>query len=358
MRSLWPAIRPWIDSGDRFAMATVVATVGSAARAPGSCMAIAPGGTRFIGSVSSGCLEAEIVNAACAATESAAVRRFQFGPDGNAPWTDGLTCGGRVDVRVERWWGCDDRPEIHEVGSAVRRWLERDEPGLVVSAGERHLAVDATGRLTGEVGSFDDVIVAAGVRNLVEDLPPAEWLFRGEPVFVRTIRRRPRLLIAGGADVGGALVAFAREAGFATFLVDPREAFLDSGKFGQSADLVRRAWPHHFIPELGLGSRDSAVVLTHDPKIDDPALQALLETPVGYIGAMGGKRSHALRLERLRSQGVSEPALSRIQGPAGMHLGALNARGIALGILAGIVQWQAGDERRRLARALACNLGV
>jgi xanthine dehydrogenase accessory factor len=352
MRFLWPALQPWIDSGERFALATIVATEGSAQRVPGACMAIAGDGLRFLGSVSAGCLEAEVVEAARAAIDTGAVRRLAFGPDSDPPWSGGGTCGGRVEVRVERWWGCEDRREIRDVGAVVRRWLERDVPGVLLSCGPRHVAIDSVGSRSGWAEGVGEEVLAAGLRHLSAELPPVERQIGGEGVFIRTIRRRPRLLIAGAGDVGISLVVLGREAGFSTIMVDPRQAFLASDRFRQPADITRRAWPHHVVRELELGSRDAAVVLSHDAKIDDPALCALLETRVGYIGAMGGRRSHDLRRERLRALAIDESALSRINGPAGLHLGTPDARGIALGILAGIVQWQAADEQRRRAIAL------
>jgi xanthine dehydrogenase accessory factor len=118
-------------------------------------------------------------------------------------------------------------------------------------------------------------------------------------------------------------------------------------RFREEPDERICKWPQEPIASVGLGPRDAAVVLTHDPKIDDPALLALLRTRVGYVGALGSRKSHAERLERLEAIGETATSLARISGPAGLHLGTPDAAGIAVGVLAGILQWQAAAERER-----------
>jgi xanthine dehydrogenase accessory factor len=349
MRSLWPQLAAWLDAREPFALATVVAVSGSAPRAPGSCMAIIPESSRFIGSVSSGCLDVEVVDAARVALRTGVTQHLRFGPDGNPPWTDGLTCGGWIAVRIEPWWGSHARSAVQAIAPVVRDWLERDEPGMVISTDTHHLAVDRSGRLTGDLGAFPDAVVAQAGEQLRAETPSGEWTFGNhatEPrLFFRSLRRRPRLLIVGGVDVAVHLVALARELGFATIVVDPRLAFVAAERFTAMPDRLVRSWPQEPIAEMDLGPRDVGIVLTHDPKIDDVALLALLQTRAGYIGALGSTRSHAGRQERLRALGANEDGLARIHGPAGLHLGTPNAKGIAVGIAAGLAQWQAARER-------------
>jgi xanthine dehydrogenase accessory factor len=345
MRNLWPQLSSWIDAGDVFALATVTATSGSTPRAAGACMAIDPERLRFIGSVSSGCLDAEIVEAAGAALRTETVKMLRFGPDGAPPWTDGLTCGGWLAVRVEPWWGMHARLEVREVAVAVRRWLERDEAGVVVSGDSAHCAIDAAGRIAGDAAGFSCGLIQSARDRLGADLPPIELSADGLRCFVRTIRRRPRLLIVGGVEVAVHLVALAQQIGWAAIVVDPREAFARGERFPVAPAQLARAWPREFVAGALLGPRDAAIVLTHDPKIDDGALLALLGTHAGYIGALGSTRSHASRLVRLRESGADDDALKRIHGPAGLHLGTPDAAGIALGILAGLSKWQAERER-------------
>jgi xanthine dehydrogenase accessory factor len=352
MRTLWPQLGAWIDGGEPFAIATVTAVSGSAPRLPGACMIIAPGSLRFLGSVSSGCLDVEVAEAARTALASGQPQMLRLGQDGQPPWTDGLSCGGWIAVRVEPWWGCHPRAEVRAIAPHLRSWLERDEPAVILSRDDCHLALDTAGAAFGDRTAFTPAETQAGLARLAAGLPPALVGPDEEAIFARTIRRRPQLLLVGSTDVASKLASGAREAGFATIVIDPRAAYADPGSFGTQPDRIARIWPQGAIHELRPGPRDAAVVLTHDPKIDDPALLALLHTRCGYIGAMGSSRSQVSRLERLRGQGASGTELARIHGPAGIHLGTPDAAGVAVGILAGILQWQAGEERKRSAIAL------
>lgn len=345
MRYLWPQLAAWLDAGEPFALATVTAVSGSAPRAPGAGMAIMPESSRFIGSVSSGCLDFEVVAAARATLRSGETQHLRFGPDGQPPWTDGLTCGGWIAVRIEPFWAHHPRAHVRAIAPQVRGWLERDASGVVVSSDEHHVALDVSGQLTGDTSDVPGDVISRARERLANELPPTEINAGGTCWFLRTILRRPRLLIVGGSDVAVHLITFAREAGFATMVIDPRAAFVAAERFHNPPDELVRGWPQEFIARAALGPRDAAVVVTHDPKIDDAALLALLQTRVGYVGALGSTRSHASRRTRLLELGAIESALARIEGPAGIHLGTPDGAGIALGIAAGLARWRAGRER-------------
>lgn len=347
MQSFWPQLKPWIDAGEPFALATVVAVSGSAPRSPGSCMAVSADGSRFFGSVSSGCLDVEVVEAAREVVQSGGTKRLRFGPDGSPPWTDGLSCGGWIDVRVDPWWGCHPNEEVRCIGPVVAQWMDKDEAGIVLSNDTHHLAIDAGGNVFGERSRFDQALIDRALNHLRNEQPSIEWSdTTSGAVFVRAYRCRPRLLIVGAVDVAVHLVPLARETGFAVSVLDPREAFALAERFTSQPDELTCGWPQDNIATKQLGPRDAAVVLTHDPKIDDPALLALLDTNAGYIGALGSSRSHAARLERLQAAGADADSPARIVGPAGLHLGTPNAAGIALGIIAGIAQWQAARGKQ------------
>lgn len=312
-------------------------------------MVIAPETLRFLGSVSSGCLDIEVVEAARTTLASGAPQVLRFGPDGQPPWSEGLTCGGWIAVRVDPWWGNHARAEVRAIVPHLRAWLEQDEPAVLLTRNDHHAAFDTRGAAAGETAAFTEEEKQLGLARLAADLPPAVLGSDADAVFVRTLRRRPRMVIVGATDVAAALVPCAREAGFATLVIDPRAPYAEPARFPSAPDRLVRLWPQGVIQELRLESRDVALALTHDPKIDDAALLALLRSRAGYIGAMGSTRSHARRLERLRGEGTADAGLARIHGPAGIHLGTPDAAGIAVGILAGVLQWQAQDERRRAA---------
>lgn len=352
LSTIWSRLRPWVEAGKPFALATVTSVEGSGPRAPGVCMAISADGKQFIGSASSGCLDGVVIDAARQVLVEGGVRRLRFGPDGQQPWSDGLTCGGWIDVRVEAWWGCHPNEAICPIGEAVREWLDGDGSGMVLGCGDRCLALNSAGEAVAGDNRVPARFIERGRGALKRESPSHELAFGNDLVFCHMVLRRPRLVMIGGVDATVHLIPFAHESGFSTIVVDPRTAFLDAERFPLAADEIRRGWPEAVVPEIELGPRDAAVTLTHDPKIDDQALIALLNTRIGYIGAMGSTRSHAARLDRLEKLGVKSAALDRIEGPAGIHLGVGSAAGIALGIMAGVARWSAASRQEALAVAL------
>lgn len=344
MRELFPHLSRWL-AGEPFALATVVATSGSAPRAPGACLLVSADGRRFTGSVSSGCLEQEVVAAALEVLRKGGVRRLRFGPDGQPPWHDGLTCGGWIEVRVEPWWHYHERADVRRISDLVRSWLANDTAGVVLSGETHHLALADTGELFGDREAFAPELIDAARAQLATEGPSREIPTAAGPVFLRSVRRRSRLLLIGATDVAAALAASAREHDFGTTVIDPRRDYAVPERFHVAPKKLVHAWPQQPVAEFAPTPCDAAIALTHDPKIDDVALQALLATDCGYIGALGSSRSHALRLERLREAGCGDAALQRIHGPAGLHLATPDASGIALGILAGVAQWRAARDR-------------
>ncbi len=337
MRTLLPQLRRWIGRGERFALATVVRVEGSAPRAPGECLIISEDGLHFAGAVSSGCLENEVLEAAGAVLRSGRMQRLHFGPDGVFPWREGLSCGGRIEVSVEPWWGCLAEEDLQGVGELVMACLEDDLGCLVLSRGGDHYAEDAEGLGTGRRQCFDSGLLETA-RGLMQAGSESQCVGEGEEtVVIRLIHPRRRLAISGAVDLAVRVVPLARAAGYRSVVIDPRRAYASEERFPEAPDELLCGWPGELIPGLQLGPRDAALVLSHDPKIDDPALVALLRTGVGYVGALGSVTSHSKRLARLREQGVEESLLPRIEGPAGLKLG-VDAASVAMGIMAGVVR--------------------
>lgn len=351
MRDILLHLSAWLAAREPFALATVTSTSGSAPRAAGACLLVSGDGQRFAGAVSSGCLEQEVVAAAQDVVKHGGVRRLRFGPDAQPPWHDGLTCGGWIEVRVEPWWGFLPGASGPQVATQALEWLDRDRPGVVLSDDHAHAALGAAGEFTGETDAFDEATLARARHLLSEQMPTVEIAGPRGPVLLRSLRRRPRLLLIGATDVAATLAAIAPAHEFVTSVVDPRRNYVAPERFPTPPDHLLHAWPQRPIAEFAPTACDAAIALTHDPKIDDVALQALLQTPCGYIGALGSMRSHASRLERLRALGLGEESLTRIHGPAGLHLGTPDAAGIALGILAGLAQWRAASDRERREEA-------
>jgi xanthine dehydrogenase accessory factor len=343
MRALWPQIESWLEAGMPFALATVVSTDGSSPREVGSVMAIDPEGPRFIGSVSSGCLETELVEAAREVIAQKRVQYFHFGPEGEALWSDGLTCGGRVRVRLEPWWGLLLAGAYAPVVSALHRWIKHDRSGLIITRENEHIAVTESD-VIGRTSNWSEAILNQATEHLFHRRVACELQIEDQSVFFRPVYARSRLFIIGAAEVTLKLVELAHIAGWKTIVVDPRSAYTQHERFVQLPDELINSWPDKEVGRFDLGPQDAALALAHDPKIDDPALVALARSRVGYIGAMGSRQSHERRVERLREQGLSNELIELVQGPCGIHLGSGTALGIATGIFAGLLQWQASKE--------------
>lgn len=269
----------WQRQGRRFAVGVLIEVEGSSPREVGSVLGVREDGLT-VGSVSGGCVEAVVVREAIGLLGGGQPRVLEFGPDDPAdPFEVGLTCGGRIRVLVTNW------------------------PGSV-----------------GEVRSL---------RRLTWTLPG------GGVVEQRWMR--PRLVIVGAVHIAIALIPLARSLGFETIVIDPRCAFADPARFPSKPDRLLPEWPAAVLPRLGPSEELFGVVLTHDPKIDDPALVYFLRSDARYVGALGGKASREARIDRLRQSGVSQESLARLRMPVGLSIGARTPQEIALSIMAEIV---------------------
>ena len=280
------------------ALATVVSTWGSAPRPRGSHMIVHRDG-RFEGSVSGGCVENDILTTAAEVIAGARSQVKQYGVADAAAWEVGLPCGGEISVLVQ------------PVSA------EGFDPTLFDRIAEARA-----------IGTALDVIT---------DLDTGQSGLRpiGGAAFVNRYDPPRRLLIVGAVQIAQALAGLARELGISTTVIDPRARFLTEERFpGVTLD---DRWPNEAIAALKPDPATAIVTLSHDMKIDDPALLAALAAPTGYVAALGSRRSHAARRERLAASGVSASDLDRIDAPAGLDIGAIGPAEIALSIAAAMV---------------------
>jgi xanthine dehydrogenase accessory factor len=350
VRELVTALDEWAVDDPEVAVATVVRTSGSTPRPVGARMAISRDG-RMAGSVSGGCLEAAVVEEARATLEGRArPRLLHYGISDELGWEVGLACGGSVDVLLHtvRWDGTD------AALGALRAALDEERPValLTVVGGDgagRSAAVHGDGRLAGTLGSpaLDAAAAGAVAGRLDSGLPGVEEI-DGIPVYVEPHVPAPLLAVVGAVHIAMALTRLARVLGHRVVVIDPRGAFLTPERFPDADRLVAR-WPDEALPELRLGPRDAAVCLSHDPKFDEPTLDCLLRSQVGYIGAIGSRSTHAKRVARLRDAGVGDADIARIHGPVGLDLGARTPEEIALAILGEVVAVRRGRAGGSLA---------
>lgn len=309
----------WHRRGHGAALATVVETWGSAPRPVGSQLAVSGTG-EIMGSVSGGCVEGAVVEAALQALADGQPRLLAFGVSDEDAFAVGLACGGKISVLVE------------PVGKALPEALLAD---LVAARAARSAIAyltraDGAGRrLTAGPG---DPLESAIRERLRTDRSGLEE----DGTFIAVHNPPLRLIVVGAVHIAQPLVAMARLCGYDPVLIDPRSTFGAAHRF--PGERVVEDWPDAAMAALEPDARTAIVTLTHDPKLDDPALRVALTTPAFYIGCLGSTRTHAKRLDRLRAGGVTDDAIARLHAPVGLAIGAKSPAEIAVSILAQITQ--------------------
>jgi LAO/AO transport system ATPase len=322
---LFAQLARWRAEGRGVALATVVRTWGSSPRPEGSHLAAEAGGA-FVGSVSGGCIEGAVISEAQAAIADGQPRLLEFGVSDARAWEVGLACGGKVQVYVQR--------------------VEADifDPLMAERAARRAVAV-VTRLADGAQALIGDGAVSGGLTLSDEQRAEAAQLLRSDKcgvlassdgaLFARSYAQAPRMVIVGAVHVTQALAPMAAMAGFAVTVVDPRRAFATAERL--PGVTVSTEWPDEALARLAPDAQTAVVTLSHDPKLDDPALIAALKSQSFYIGALGSKRTHAARVERLTAEGLGTE-LHRIHAPVGLDLGGRSPAEIAVSILAQVIQ--------------------
>lgn len=304
----------WHRDGRGAALATVVQTWGSAPRPVGSQLAIS-GQADLAGSVSGGCVEGAVVAEALDALEDGQSRILEFGVTDDEAFAVGLACGGTIRVMVE------------PVGSAV----------------PEAMLAELTEKRAARVPVAYQVDTAQWTRGFAPDGAEAER-FRSDKsgfdeagqVFTAIHNPPLRMAVVGAVHIAQPLVAMARMAGYDPFIIDPREAFASPIRF--PGETLSHDWPDEALTAWGIDARTAVVTLTHDPKIDDPAIQTALASDCFYLGSLGSTRTHAKRVARLQEAGFTEAQIARIHAPVGLDIGAKSPAEIAVAVMAQITQ--------------------
>ncbi|MGQ4510930.1 XdhC family protein [Streptomyces sp. DW26H14] len=348
-------IDPWLASGTRFALATVVGTWKSAPRGPGAGMAVSEHGD-VVGSVSGGCVEGAVYELAAEVIRTGTPALTTYGISDDDAFEVGLTCGGIIEIFV-RPAGPGHFADLPEVLDAVRA----SRPVAVASvisgrpARELDLVVSPDG-VTGTLGdSRLDAAVAERARGMLARGTSAvlrigehgEELRSELSVFVQSFAPPPRLLVFGAIDFAGAVARLGKFLGYHVTVCDARPVFATRKRFPEADDLVV-SWPHTYLEHTPVDENTVICVLTHDPKFDIPLLTHALRTPARYVGAMGSRRTHEDRLQRLDEAGVDGDALRRLASPIGLDLGARTPEETAVAILAEVISLRWGGTGRRL----------
>jgi xanthine dehydrogenase accessory factor len=334
MKEILKDVDAWLALGEtEIALATVLSTWGSAPRKIGAKMAFTTGGAAISGSVSGGCVEGAVIAAGDDVLANSRPQLLRFGVADETAWEVGLACGGTIEVFVERL-----DPAIYAV---ARDWVigvRQGTIGTVVSGPEnqmgRKIAI-ADGQIV--AGSLGSALDNAAMTLVNEGASTGVYLGPAQAgVFLDLIRPSPQLVIIGGAHIAVILAQLGQLLRYRVVVIDPRRAFGNQTRFPDVDQLIQ-SWPEKALAESPLNAETAVVTLSHDPKIDDPALQAALNSPAFYIGALGSRRTHAHRCERLGKMGFKEGDLARIHAPVGLDIGAENPEEIALAIMGEIV---------------------
>jgi xanthine dehydrogenase accessory factor len=367
VREVLPELMRWYDAGETVGVGTVVATFRSAPRPPGASMLVGPEG-EAVGSVSGGCVEGAVYELARSVVASGEPVLQRYGISDDDAFAVGLTCGGILDVYVEKV-DQDSFPELRAIADDI----EGDRPVALATVIEhpdpswlgRRLVVRPEGAevpVTGSLGSSraddavaDDVrgLLASG-RNLTLTYgPDGERRGEGMRVFVWAFAPPPRMLVFGAIDFAAAVAKIGDFLGYQVTVCDARPVFATASRFPAAHEVVVQ-WPHKYLKaevEAGrIDGRTVMCVLTHDPKFDVPLLEVALRLPeVGYIGAMGSRRTHDDRTKRLLEAGLTEEELARLSSPIGLDLGARTPEETAVSIAAEIIALEWGGRGARLS---------
>ncbi|WP_211697591.1 XdhC family protein [Mycobacterium spongiae] len=359
LMSIWSA-------GETAGLGTVVRTFSSAPRAPGAAMVVAPDGS-VSGSVSGGCVEGAVYELATDVASSGTPMLQRYGVSEDTAFAVGLTCGGVIDIFVEAV-SRETFPELGEVVDdigahrpvAIATVIAHPEPGwvgrrLIVRPDPSRPAAGTLGSARSDAAVTDDArgLLAVGRSEVLEYGPDGQRRGDGMEVFVSSYSPRPRMLVFGAIDFAAALARQGSFLGYRVTVCDARAVFATPARFPTADDVVVE-WPNRYLAaQAQVGAVDERTVicvLTHDPKFDVPLLEVALRLPkVGYVGAMGSRRTHDDRMDRLRAVGLTDAELSRLSSPIGLDLGARTPEETAVSIAADIIARRWGGGGRPLA---------
>jgi xanthine dehydrogenase accessory factor len=338
MEEVLADLQRWRKQGESVALATVVQTWGSSPRKTGAKMAITAGG-QISGSVSGGCVEGAVAEEAFAVLKSGQPKLLHYGVADETSWEVGLACGGNIDIFVE--------PLDRELFESVAGLIADEHAGAVATViagpssllGRKLLVESGRERWLGGIDKTVDTTVVELANAAIQAGKGAQVTLadHGIKLFIDTLLPPPTLVMIGGVHIAIVLATLAKTLGYRTVIVDPRHAFGNVERFPHVDQLVR-AWPEEAFAQLSPHGNMAVALLTHDPKIDDPALKMVLRSQAFYIGALGSRKTHSARVERLRAEGFQDHEIERIYAPIGLRIDAQTPEEIALAVMAEIVK--------------------
>jgi len=343
MRDILSDLDNWRAEDKPIALATVIQTWGSSPRRAGANMALTPDG-KITGSVSGGCVEGAVYETGVDILKSNRPQLLHFGVADETAWEVGLACGGSIDIFVkplDREFFKSLRSVLVEEGAAVLTTVVRGPDQLL---GHEMLIRD-NGTVTGSISEeLNEKVLKLARETLAQGESRRVMLDEDAEVFMEVILPPPTLIAVGGVHITIALMALAKTLGYRTVVVDPRSAFGNEERF-PNVDQLIPLWPDEAFQQIPITRSTAIAMLTHDPKLDDPALKIALPSPAFYVGALGSKSTQAKRRQRLLEDGLTEEQLHRLHGPIGIEIGAGTPEEIAMSIMAEVVAARNNAER-------------
>ncbi len=339
MKDVIDTLDQWRRSDEQIAVTTVVETWGSAPRPVGSKMLTTIAGG-IAGSVSAGCVEGAVIQESESVIISKKPRLIEFGVADETAWEVGLACGGKIKVFIEPGWSLDS------IYDNLKNNLASGVPFVTLTFLEgpseftnKKLLIEADGTSVGDltIPEKSQPSLDRALDLLEKEESSILSMPDGSQIFIEAHPLPPKLIIIGAVHLSEPLISISNSIGFDTILIDPREAFATKERFPEVGELLQK-WPQEALNGLNLDNSAYIVVLTHDPKLDDPALLIALKSQARYVGALGSSRTNQKRMGRLRKAGLSEEQLSRLHAPIGLDLGGRSSSEIAVSIMAEIIK--------------------
>ena len=326
-------LKDWSKNNKNIALARVIKTWGSSPRPVGSVMLISEQGM-MAGSVSGGCVEGAVVKKAEEVITSRESLKLAYGVSDEDAWSVGLSCGGSIQVFVEKI-DLTSSP----VWNRLQDNIKANKSSILVSS------LEDGGNTSALINEDDSTVGDEFDSNLLKEAKKAyddrshKTISIGEKeYFIQLFPRKAQLLIIGAAHITVDLVSLANQFGFETIVIDPRGYFAENTTFMDSPSQLHQVYPSEILKDFALDAYTFAAILSHDPKIDDNALEILLPSKTAYIGALGSKKTHTKRTSRLLDKGIPQELIDKIKAPIGVNINARSAKEIALAIMSQIIE--------------------
>jgi len=336
MKEFHKNISQWIEEKKTFAIATVIQAWGSSPRPIGSAMIVSED-LEMMGSVSGGCVEGQILREAQTVLMDGQSKRLAYGITDENAWSVGLSCGGKMQVFLEDFTKFEAKNKA--IWTALQMCFQNDKGCILVrkieEGASEYLLIYPNGTTVGT--TQNDVLIQEGL-SAYKERKSQVFTHNETAYFAQIFPKKDQLLIVGAAHITVDLLQLAKLYDFETVLIDPRKVFAEKTQFTIPPDQLLIDYPSEVLSNFDLDAYTYAVILSHDPKIDDNALHVLLKSNIGYIGALGSRKTHAKRVARLQEAGFDEKNIARIYAPIGLDIRAKKPKEIALSIMAELVK--------------------